>query len=328
MAITTPAARTDHLPQLRLGLRKARMQAMFGTVHEAFLPALDATCPPPPHTIIRGITDNGLSSASGTASRTVIYRRQPDAETARYGKTPAHRTGRCQVVCAYFDGCNARALHRTASLNILFYAPAANGGAILTQAPGTPPSSGEPLNIIISGNSDPIVLADNEDQGGFRKFFLGVGFASGCLGQHEGAPQTADLGEENGYLNESSELRWDYGDPSLGAERQGHDIVVNGYNLGRDWLIGNITESPINTASLPNTSTFTGTTSYAGYTYSSAISHVSGLLANSSVGMNHAGTPAKATKSGAAANVVPARFPALLIPIPTLLLLLLGALCL
>ncbi|KAF7364762.1 hypothetical protein MVEN_00346100 [Mycena venus] len=194
--------------------------------------------------------------------------------------------------------------------------------------------------------------------------FLGVGFASECLGRHEGAPQTVDLGDGNGYPNETSELRWDYGDPSLGTceetvkggnhfrywvqngktassgayflatsdERpiaQGHDIVVNGYNLGCDWLIGNITKSPIDTASLTNTSTFTGTTSYAGYTYSSAISYVSGLLANSSDGVNHAEMiPADATKSGAAANVVPARFPALVIPIPTLLLLLLGALCL
>ncbi|KAF7364771.1 hypothetical protein MVEN_00347000 [Mycena venus] len=200
-----------------------------------------------------------------------------------------------------------------------YFAPAANGGAMLTQAPGTSPPAGEPLNVIISGDSDPIVLADNEDKGGFRNFFLGVGFASECLGQHEGAPQTANLGDGNGYLNESSELRWDYTDPSLGTCEetvkggnhfrywvqngksassgayflatsyempiaQGHNIVVNGYNLGRDWLIGNITKSPIDTTSLTNTSTFTGTTSYGGYVYSSAISYVSGLLANSSVG--------------------------------------------
>jgi hypothetical protein len=33
-----------------------------------------------------------------------------------------------------------------------------------------------------------------------------------------------------------------------------------------------------------------GTTSFGGYTYSSSISYVSGLLANSSVGVNHADT--------------------------------------
>jgi hypothetical protein len=60
--------------------------------------------------------------------------------------------------------------------------------------------------------------------------------------------------------------------------------------LPSDWLIGNITKSVIPTATLTNTSTFTGTTSFGGYTYSSSISYVSGLLANSSVGVNHADT--------------------------------------
>jgi len=256
---------------------------------------------------------------------------------------------------------------------------------MLTQAPDTSPPAGEPLNVIIAGNSDPAVLVDSQDNGGFRNFFLSVGFAGECLGQHEGAPQTADLGDGNGFLNETNELRWDYTDPTLGTCEEtvkggnhfrywtqngksadsgaiflatsyempiaeGHNIVVNGYNLGRDWLIGNITKSPIDTASLTNTSTFTGTTSYGGFVYSAAISYVSGLLANSSVGVNHADTvgvngqnavdglvavvqisittkPANATKSAAGGRVVPARVPAIAI-IPTLLLLLLGALCL
>jgi len=254
---------------------------------------------------------------------------------------------------------------------------------MLTQAPGTSPPAGEPLNVIIAGTSDPAVLVDTENNGGFRNFFLSVGFASECLGQHEGAPQTADLGDGNGFLNETNELRWDYEDPSLGTCKetveggnhfrywmqkgksadsgaiflatsyelpiaQGHNIVVNGYNLGRDWLIGNITKSPIDTASLTNTSTFNGTTSFAGYTYSADIAYVSGLLANSSDGVNHADTvglngqnavdglvavvtikiasaPANATKSAAGGRLEPARVPAL---VPTLLLFLLGALCL
>ncbi|KAF7364760.1 hypothetical protein MVEN_00345900 [Mycena venus] len=208
--------------------------------------------------------------------------------------------------------------HDSYSPNIL---PAANGGAMLTQAPGKSPSSDEPLNVIISGNSDPIVLANNK----VAFAISGCRVVNECLAQHEGAPQTADLRDGNDYLNESSELRWDYTDPSLGTCEepvkggnhfrhwvqngmsvssgvyflatsyempipQGHNIVVNGYNLGRDWLIGNITKAPIDTASLTNTSTFTGTTSYGGYTYSSAISYVPGLLANSSDGVNHMGT--------------------------------------
>ncbi|KAF7297599.1 hypothetical protein MKEN_01382700 [Mycena kentingensis (nom. inval.)] len=69
---------------------------------------------------------------------------------------------------------------------------------------------------------------------------------------------------------------------------QQHDIIDDGYNLGRDWVIGNITGSPINTTALTNASTFEGTTTWAGYVYSSKISYVSRLLANSSEGVNHA----------------------------------------
>ncbi|KAJ7606554.1 hypothetical protein DFH06DRAFT_239516 [Mycena polygramma] len=266
-----------------------------------------------------------------------------------------------------------------------YFDPTAGGGALLTQAPGTIPPAGEPLNIIFAGTSTPAVLVDSEQNGGFRNFFLSVGFASECLGQHEGAPQTANLGDGNGFVNETAVLRWDYGDPSLGTctetikggnhfrywvqngksadsgaiflatsyempIAQGHNIVVNGYNLGRDWLIGNITKSPINTTALTNSSTFTGTTSYAGYTYASSISYVSGLLANTSDGVNHGDTvgingqpaldglvavlevkistvPANATKSAAAESMVPPRVRALGLA-PAFVLLLLGALSL
>jgi len=152
--------------------------------------------------------------------------------------------------------------------------------------------------------------------------FLSFGFSPECLGQHSGAPEAANLGDGNGFLNETSEIRWNYGDAQLGACKetiqggnhfrywsqngaqgnsgaifmaisyempldQGHDIVVNGYNLGRDWLIGNITHSPIPTSNLTNTSAFTGTTSWANYTYQSQISYVSGLLQNTNIGINH-----------------------------------------
>ncbi|KAJ7176789.1 hypothetical protein C8R46DRAFT_1160634 [Mycena filopes] len=206
-----------------------------------------------------------------------------------------------------------------------YFPPADAGGDMLTQAPGTFPPAGEPLNVILAGSSDPAVLIDSQQNGGMRNFFLGVGFASECLGQHEGAPQTANLGDGNGYVNETAVLRWDYGDPSLGTCEetikggnhfrywrqngkdanssaifmatsyempiaQGHNIVVNGYNLGRDWLVGNITQSPIDTDSLTNTSTFSGTVAYAGFVYSTSISYVSGLLANTSIGVNHNNT--------------------------------------
>ncbi|KAG6919238.1 hypothetical protein DXG01_008034 [Tephrocybe rancida] len=66
-----------------------------------------------------------------------------------------------------------------------------------------------------------------------------------------------------------------------------HDIIPDGYNLGRDWLIGNITQSSIPTSQLTSASTYSGSTSANGYTYRSDIIYVSGLLANSSDGINH-----------------------------------------
>ncbi|KAM5533632.1 hypothetical protein V8D89_012745 [Ganoderma adspersum] len=205
-----------------------------------------------------------------------------------------------------------------------FYTPAAKGGEMLTVAPNTG-GLGEPLNVIVSGNSDELVLADNEDQGGFRNWMISVGFASECLGQHAGDPQTANLGDGNGQLNETSELRWDYGDPDLGTCKEtinggnhfrywiqdgpsgnsgafflatsyempiqdGHNIVFNGYNLGRDWLVGNATAQShlIPTGNVTNGTTYSGKTSFGNYTYNTDAVYLTGILSNSTSGLNHA----------------------------------------
>ncbi|KIL66727.1 hypothetical protein M378DRAFT_346897 [Amanita muscaria Koide BX008] len=204
-----------------------------------------------------------------------------------------------------------------------YYNPLSSGGSMLTQVDGTyPPGQGEPLNIIISGNSDAAVLVDQSINGGLLNYFQSIGFSGECLGQHAGTAQRADLGDGNGFFNETAEKRWNYGDPQLGTCKEtvqggdhfrywiqsgsagnsgaifmatsyefplsmGHDIVPNGYNLGRDWLIGNITKSPIPTLNLTNSSTFSGTTSANSYTYHNNIQYVSGLLQNSSMGVNH-----------------------------------------
>lgn len=204
-----------------------------------------------------------------------------------------------------------------------YYNPLNNGGALLTEVSGTfPPGQGEPLNTIITGNSDARVLVDSTDNGGLLNFFLSFGFATECLGQHSGALQAANLGDGNGFVNETAEMRWDYGDPQLGTCKetiqggnhfrywpqnglqansgaifmatsyempldQDHDIVVNGYNLGRDWLVGNITQSVIPTQNLTNGSSFSGTTSWNNFTYQCEITYVSGLLQNTSMGVNH-----------------------------------------
>lgn len=52
-------------------------------------------------------------------------------------------------------------------------------------------------------------------------------------------------------------------------------------------MIGNATNQVIPTSSLTNTSTFSGQTSWANYTYQTDVSYISGLLSNSSEGINH-----------------------------------------
>jgi hypothetical protein len=72
-------------------------------------------------------------------------------------------------------------------------------------------------------------------------------------------------------------------------ETLGHDIIYNGYNLARDYLIGNVTaqSSVIPTANLTNGTTYSGQTSYGGYVYQNSVQYVTGYLTNSSSGINH-----------------------------------------
>ncbi|KAJ3484620.1 hypothetical protein NLI96_g5512 [Meripilus lineatus] len=230
-----------------------------------------------------------------------------------------------------------------------YFNPLDKGGSMLTSVPNTFPAGlGEPMNAIITGNSDSDVLKDQEVDGGLRNYFLSFGFSSECLGQHAGDDQAADLGDGHGYLNESAVIRWNYGDPELGsckesieggnhfrywvqngkeaqsgavfmavsyekpisglcskADNSGmkltcslllllfliefHDIVINGYNLGRDWLVGNVTNQTmlIDSAQLTNTTTFSGQSTFKNYTYQTDVVYTPGLLSNTSDGINH-----------------------------------------
>ncbi|KAK0202164.1 hypothetical protein DFS33DRAFT_1444033 [Desarmillaria ectypa] len=211
-----------------------------------------------------------------------------------------------------------------------YYNPYNNGGSMLTGSAlihavlgqTYPPGQQEPINIIISGNSDQAVLALQQTNGGLLNYFLSLSFSGECLGLHDGDSQQANLGDGKGLLNQTAVMRYNYGDPSVGTctetvqggnhfrywvqngdgansgaifmavsyekpEAEGHDIVVNGYNLGRDYIVGNITDSGIPTLTLSNTSTFSGSTSYGNYTYQTSVTYASGLLQNTSVGINH-----------------------------------------
>lgn len=204
-----------------------------------------------------------------------------------------------------------------------YYNPKDKGGGMLTIIPVTyPMGQGEPANIIISGNSDVDVLRHQEVDGGLLNYFESLGYSGECLGQTGGSRQGMDLGDGHGNKNQTAVMRWNYGDPQLGTctqtviggnhfrywiqdgpeansgavflaasvelpIAQGHDIVRNGYNIGRDEIVGNITEEVIPTLNLTADHAYTGRTSANGYTYFTDIKFVTGLLENTNDGINH-----------------------------------------
>ncbi|KAI5451747.1 hypothetical protein NCC49_001394 [Naganishia albida] len=199
--------------------------------------------------------------------------------------------------------------------------PRANGGQMLTIANNTnPPGLGEPLNTILSAESDARVLDVNIEKGGFLNYMLATSLGEECLGQHYGDYQMANLGDGNGNTTEMEVLRWNYGDIYIGTCREtfngglhlrywrqnhtgayfmavseeldlskNHLIAPNGYNLGRDHLVGNLTnqETVVPTLNLTNTSTYVGSRSWNNYTYETSVKYISSLMDNSSEGVNH-----------------------------------------
>ncbi|GJE94897.1 hypothetical protein PsYK624_110730 [Phanerochaete sordida] len=180
-----------------------------------------------------------------------------------------------------------------------FFDPTANGGSWLDNA-GT--DVGEPMNVVISGLSSPDVLTDD----GFLNFARAIGFSEECLDIHLGAPQSANLGDGNGFVNQTIELRQDFGNSELGTclesliggnhlrvfrqngseansgalflavsqeenVTEGHTIVPNGYDIGRDALVA----------------AAVGTTSFDGVTYSTTPETLTAVMPIGSAGVNH-----------------------------------------
>ncbi|KZT38793.1 hypothetical protein SISSUDRAFT_1046551 [Sistotremastrum suecicum HHB10207 ss-3] len=130
----------------------------------------------------------------------------------------------------------------------------------------TTPRRGEPLNIIISGLSDPRILTDD----GFKSYISTIGFAPECLGIHIGARHRADLGDGNGpQVERLLSRQCHFGIPVLGSCLESliggfhfrgwrqeeskawflgvskefsllkhHAITPDGYNIGRNWFVG------------------------------------------------------------------------------------------
>jgi len=180
-----------------------------------------------------------------------------------------------------------------------FYNPSAHGGSLLDNAGS---GVGEPLNIIVSGLSSSTVLGD----AGFLNFARAIGFSTECFGIHIGDPQSANLGDGNGSVNQTIELRQDFGNANTGTclesllggnhfrmyrqngsladssalflatskeedIKKGHTIVPDGYDIGRNELVA----------------AAVGTTGFGGVTYSTTARNITGLLAPGSAGVNH-----------------------------------------
>jgi len=146
--------------------------------------------------------------------------------------------------------------------------PTINGGR---QLDFTTKTQGEPLNVIISAQSDPYILTEP----GFKMYSKSIGFSGECLGLHYGHIHDADLGDGDGRKPEQYLARQYYfpiwgtcweslaggnhfrawkqngtlansGAWFLGVSKEmdsqkHHDIVPNGWNLGRDWLVDKAT---------------------------------------------------------------------------------------
>lgn len=206
-------------------------------------------------------------------------------------------TAALAVAALAFQTVSAITLEKRA---VDYYDPTANGGSMLDKVGDT--GLGEPLNVIISGLSSRDVLTDD----GILSYARSIGFSEECFGIHQGDPQAANLGDGNGWVNQTVELRQDYGSAGIGTclesviggnhfriwRQNGsqadsgalffavsqeepftehHTIVPDGYNIGRDRLVQNAV----------------GQTSFNDVSYSTVARNITGLLAPGTNGVNH-----------------------------------------
>ncbi|KAJ6594380.1 hypothetical protein B0H19DRAFT_1247057 [Mycena capillaripes] len=186
-----------------------------------------------------------------------------------------------------------------------FVNPTLGGGSWLDKSAGL----GEPLNVsnpevVISAQSSPEVLA----LPGFLQYAQAIGFDVECLGLHLGNPQSANLGDGRGDVNETEVLRESFGIPGVGTclesleggnhfrvfpqagtgalflavskeenVSESHNIIPDGYNIGRDLLVAGAVGKKIGF----DVSKFKFTT------YNTVVTNLTGLILPGSEGLNH-----------------------------------------
>ncbi|KAE8219138.1 hypothetical protein CF326_g9017 [Tilletia indica] len=183
--------------------------------------------------------------------------------------------------------------------------PTQGGGRFLTYLPNSASTVGEPINIVISNASDRFVLTSK----GFLEWASSVQLIpNACVVRDNlGGSQQADLGDGNGRKNQTDVLRHSYFTDNTCKETiqggnharywrqngtsadsrawflaasvemplaQSHKVVSDGYDLGRDWIIGNATMS-------------NGTLSTGGYVFQATSTNAAMLQSVSQSDINH-----------------------------------------
>ncbi|KAL7425218.1 hypothetical protein Q5752_000906 [Cryptotrichosporon argae] len=168
----------------------------------------------------------------------------------------------------------------------------------------------EPLNLVLSNRSDHRVLVPAANAGGLYTYLGALGFGAECFGYHLGGDQFADVGDGRGEVVQNSIVRYKYGrDDYLGTcletlfggnhirvWRQantaayflaaseelpgfdGHNIVPGGYDMGRNYIVGNATGQVGYIDHPAAGDTFSGSCSYRGWTYHTLAVFVDGLM--------------------------------------------------
>ncbi|KAI6033054.1 hypothetical protein F5J12DRAFT_798461 [Pisolithus orientalis] len=215
-------------------------------------------------------------------------------------------------------------LHRLANnvdtSSVPFYNPSLEGGSMLENAGD---SLGEPLNVIISGLSTPAVLTND----GIINYARAIGFSEECFNIHLGGLMSANLGDGNGWVNQTYELRQDYDNAGIGTcleslvggnhfrvfrqngrlansgalflavsqeepATEHHDPVPDGYDVGR-WVLPvyHLLVTAIQKVDSSNNlvAAAVGITSFNGVTYITTAKNITGLLPPGSEGINHGG---------------------------------------
>ncbi|CAO1627119.1 unnamed protein product [Sympodiomycopsis kandeliae] len=159
---------------------------------------------------------------------------------------------------------------------------------------------GEPLNVVISSASSPEVLTED----GLASYLSSLYFSpNSCLGLSLGDQQGADLNDGQGVVNQTELYRYNFNmgtttcqesinggqhirywkqsttgaifmaaSVEMGASKN-HLIVDNGYDLGRNWLVGNATNSSGTTSPQDKSEYKTTSTSVQASIDASSVNH-------------------------------------------------------